>query len=136
MRKGSRAAPPWWVRLWESLTGGLGARGERAAARYLRRSGYRILARNYKVRGGEADLVAEKDGLLVVVEVKTRSSGGAGAAVAAVTPTKARRVRLAGIAYCRMLGISVSKLRLDAVAVERKGPGLRVTHFPGALTGG
>lgn len=132
-RRGSKTALPWWVHLLESLLGGLGARGERAAAHHLSKNGYRILARNYRVKGGEADLVAEKDGLLVVVEVKTRSGGGAGAALAAVTPEKARRVHLAGVAYCRMLGISVSKLRLDAVTVEREGWGLRVTHFPGAV---
>ena len=82
-KKRKKASAPWWVRLWESLSGGSGGRGERAAAQYLRKRGYRILAKNFLVPGGEADLVAEKDGLLVVVEVKTRSHGGAGGALAA-----------------------------------------------------
>jgi putative endonuclease len=132
-KKRKKASALWWVRLWESLSGGAGARGERAAARYLRKRGYCILARNFRVPGGEADIVAEKDGLLVVVEVKTRSDGGAGGALAAVTPAKARRVRVAAVAYCRKHGISLARLRLDAMAVEKRGLALRVTHIPGAI---
>jgi putative endonuclease len=132
-KKKKKVPEPWWVRLWESLSGGSGARGERAAARYLRKRGYRILAMNFRVPGGEADIVAEKDELLVVVEVKTRSDGGAGGALTAVTPAKARRVWVAAVAYCRKHRISVARLRLDAMAVERKGFGMRITHVPGAM---
>ena len=50
----------------------LGARGERAAARYLRGKGYRILATNWRCDGGEVDIIARDGQWLVFVEVKTR----------------------------------------------------------------
>ena len=50
----------------------LGAAGEKAAAKYLRRRGYRIVARNYRCRGGEIDLIALDADTIVFVEVKTR----------------------------------------------------------------
>ena len=63
----SPARKPWWRR-W------FGTRSERAAARFLRRLGCRILARNYACPHGELDLVAEQAGCIVFVEV--RSTGG------------------------------------------------------------
>ena len=54
----------------------LGALGEQTAGRYLREHGYTICASNYQTAAGELDIVAEKDGTLCVVEVKTRQAGG------------------------------------------------------------
>lgn len=48
--------------------------GERAVCRYLRRRGFRILSRNYRVRGGEIDIIASRFRYIVFVEVKTRSA--------------------------------------------------------------
>ena len=54
--------------------GTLGAWGEEKAAEFLQKKGYRILARNYRVRTGELDLVAETESFLVFVEVKLRKN--------------------------------------------------------------
>jgi putative endonuclease len=51
-----------------------GQEGERKAAEYLISKGYKILERNYRHKRAEIDLIAEKDGWLIFVEVKTRSS--------------------------------------------------------------
>lgn len=51
----------------------LGRFGENAAAYYLEKKGYRIVRRNYRVKGGELDIIAEKDGIIAFVEVKTRA---------------------------------------------------------------
>ncbi len=109
--------------------------GEALAARYLESHGYRILARNFRVRGGEADLLVEKEGWLVVVEVKTRRSRRFGSALEAVTPTKARRVLRAGRVFARRMGISLARLRADVVALDYpKGGGApRLTHIQDAL---
>jgi putative endonuclease len=67
--------PRWWHTLqhWWHTRRCLGARGEAAAARLLRRSGYRILARNLRTRMGEIDILAEhrRDRTIVLVEVKS-----------------------------------------------------------------
>jgi putative endonuclease len=61
----------------------LGKQGEELACRELRRRGYAILARRYRTRFGELDVIARDQGVLVFVEVKTRRSGGFGGATAA-----------------------------------------------------
>ena len=65
----------WWRRLWAvppDPRRQLGARAEAAAVRYLKRQGYRILARNLRTRIGEIDIVATHNEWLVAVEVRSR----------------------------------------------------------------
>lgn len=81
----------------------LGRDGEDVAAAYLRRSGWRVLARNWRpadraVRG-ELDLVAVDGTELVVCEVKTRGGVGAGPPAAAVTPRKVAQLRRLAAAW-------------------------------------
>ncbi len=72
----------------------LGARGEEQAAAWYVEQGYEVLARNWRCREGEIDLVCAKGRRLVICEVKTRSSAAYGHPAESVTPTKARRLRL------------------------------------------
>lgn len=95
-----------------------GEAGERAAADYLQRLGYRILVRNYRSRLGELDMVALDGSCVVFVEVKARSSAGFGTAEESVSATKRRRLaRLAGEFLSRM-GMAGSDCRFDVVAVD------------------
>lgn len=72
----------------------LGARGERLAADWYAAHGYQVVARNWRCREGELDLVLlAADGELVFCEVKTRSSDRFGVPAEAVTPAKQRRLR-------------------------------------------
>jgi putative endonuclease len=99
--------------------GALGARGERLAARWLRRRGYRILHRNLTIGRDEADLVAvDPDGrTLVIVEVKTRASGDGPGPEAGLTPAKRRcLIRLAARLGARPQ-YRGPPVRLDAVAI-------------------
>ena len=130
----------WLGRLFEKLKarvtpGKVGALGERLAARHLEEKGYRVLERNFSVRGGEADILAAHGGLIVVVEVKARRSVRFGTPAQAVTARKRRRVLLAGQIYCRKNGHSLSRLRGDVVSVMfrrgREEPEIR--HYVGVL---
>ena len=69
-----------------------GKGGERWAAAYLQSLGYRVLEANYRSRHREIDLIVEKEGILVFVEVKTRKKGAAVAAPFAVDGKKQRRM--------------------------------------------
>jgi putative endonuclease len=71
----------------------LGARGERLAADWYVARGYTLVARNWRCREGELDLVVAREGELVFCEVKTRSSDRFGAPAEAVTRAKQRRLR-------------------------------------------
>lgn len=78
-----------------AVKGTKGAWGEDCAAAYLRRHGYRILARNYSCRFGEIDIIAADRHYVVFVEVKLRASDRFVRAGAYVTPAKQARIRTA-----------------------------------------
>lgn len=70
----------------------VGKKGEIIAAAYLRRMGYEILALNYRAGRGEIDIIAQFDGTMVFVEVKTRTTGNFGFPEEAVTQKKADKL--------------------------------------------
>jgi putative endonuclease len=70
-----------------------GSRGEDLAARWYAGQGYEVVARNWRCRDGEIDLVAARAGELVICEVKARTSDRFGLPAEAVTPAKQRRLR-------------------------------------------
>ncbi len=100
----------------------LGARGEKLAARYLRRHGFKILYRNFRGRqGGEIDLVCRERDTLVFVEVKTRTREDFGRPLEAVNAAKQRRISLGGLAWLRLLGNPDILFRFDVVEVTIAG---------------
>ncbi len=101
----------------------LGARAEQAAARYLKRRGYRILARNLRTRTGEIDIVAQHTGWLVIVEVRSRQEDSPVAP--RETLTRKKRRKLAALAEqlrkrYRLLDMPV-RVDLVEVTVEERG---------------
>ena len=114
---------------WNRL---LGDRGERAAARFLRRRGLRVLPRGYRTRLGEIDLIARDGDTLVFVEVKARRQG---VPAEAVTPEKQRRITLAALHFLRKYGLLEVRSRFDIVAIvwpdERGEP--QIEHIPNAF---
>ncbi|MBY0398480.1 MAG: YraN family protein [Thermoleophilia bacterium] len=92
----------------------LGDRGERAAARHLKRNGYRVITRGFKAAKGEIDLIARDGPTLVFVEVKTRR---AGVPAEAVTREKQRRLALAALEFTRRFGLDGVPARFDVVAI-------------------
>ncbi len=99
----------------------LGREGEKKAVKLLRRSGYKILARNYRCRHGEIDIVAFEDGEIVFVEVKARESEETGSALEAVTPAKQRRIARVAEQFLAERGLEDRPCRFDVVAIEGEG---------------
>jgi len=111
----------------------LGSLGEQVAVEHLRSLGFRIVARNWRCRHGELDVIAaDGDRTVVFVEVKTRAGDGFGGLEEAVTPQKLRRIRrLAGI-WLAGQHHSWQELRIDVVRVRvgrRDTP--EITHLRG-----
>lgn len=100
---------------------GLGRRGEQLACEFLRRSGYTILAANYRTRGAELDLVAEEGGELVFIEVKTRRGDLFGSALEAVDRRKQGKIARAAREYLAREGAEQRPARFDVVAVTFVG---------------
>ena len=95
----------------------LGQRGEAAAARYLRRRGYKILARGDRLRPGELDLVVLDGDTIVFVEVKTRQSQEAGHPAEAVDEDKQRRLTRLAVTFLKRHGLLERPARFDVVAI-------------------
>jgi putative endonuclease len=99
----------------------LGARGEQLAAEWYAARGCRIVARNWRCREGEIDLVVwSRRGELVFCEVKTRSSARFGAPAEAVTPAKQRRLRVLAARFLAAHGSELAGrrgVRFDVAAV-------------------
>jgi putative endonuclease len=112
----------------------LGRLGEVLAGARLEAAGLRVVARNWRCREGEIDLVAAGPGLLVFCEVKTRRGHGYGSPAAAVTSTKQARLRRLAAAYLAATPAPPCRVRFDVVAVTwpRGGPPA-VDHLQGVL---
>src|SRR5579863_4831950 len=118
-------------RLREELP--LGRRGERAAEKYLKRNGYRIVARNFRAAGAEIDLVAMDGEMLVFVEVKTRRSRDAGAPEEAVDERKQKQIRRAAEMFATRYRAEDVTMRFDIVAVDASGKRLEIEHLRNAF---
>jgi len=115
-------------------TRGLGQDWEDAAARILRRAGYRILERNYRTRVGEIDFIAEEGGILCFIEVKGRTALGFGLPEEAVNLEKQRRIlRAAEWFLVRRKGETAC--RFDVVSIVGSGREARHRIFRGAFEG-
>ena len=112
----------------------LGERGERAAARYLKRRGYKILSRGDRLVPGELDLVALDRNTVVFVEVKTRRSADAGHPAETVTPAKQRRLTRLAVTFLKRHGLLEYAARFDVIAVTwPEGRPPTIEHFPNAF---
>jgi putative endonuclease len=119
---------PWWRR-W------FGSRSERAAVRFLRRQGYRILARNYTCPAGEMDLVALDGPCLVLVEVRSTEQGDVGRPAASVDAAKQRRLTNVALHFLQEHRLLDRPARFDVLALSWP-PGRRepvIAHYPHAF---
>jgi putative endonuclease len=99
-----------------------GQDAESAAAAFLERRGYRVLARNHRTRRGEVDLVCRDGDALCFVEVRSRSRLDYGSPAASVTVAKARRVVSAATDWALRHGGLEQPMRFDVVSIDLSGP--------------
>lgn len=112
----------------------LGRRGEDLAVEYLQERGLVVLARNWRCREGEIDVVATKAGGLVVCEVKTRSCARFGEPAEAVTPRKAIRIRRVTQAWLGAHRVPWCEVRFDVLSIVLEpGRPATVQHIEAAF---
>ncbi|WP_018655267.1 YraN family protein [Actinomadura flavalba] len=107
----------------------LGARGEDAAADYLRGLGWRVIDRNWRCPEGELDIVAHDGRGFVVCEVKTRRSAAYGHPAEAVTPAKAARLRRLALRWSAGRGVRGDRVRVDVLGLAVRADGFTVAHL-------
>jgi putative endonuclease len=94
-----------------------GKAAEARAAKYLESQGLRIVARNYRSRFGEIDLIANDGATLVFVEVRARSSNAFGGAAASITAAKREKLTRTALHYLAAAG-HTPQCRFDAVLLS------------------
>ena len=96
----------------------LGEQGEARAARWYEERGWTVLDRNWRDgRRGEIDLVVARDGVVVICEVKARTSAAFGLPAEAITPTKQARLRRLVGAWLAVHDVRARQVRFDVVAI-------------------
>jgi putative endonuclease len=108
---GNSPRKPWWRR-W------FGGRSERAAGRYLKRQGFRVLVRNYICRVGELDLVALDGTVVVFVEVRSTEAGALEKTAASVDAEKQRRLSQTALYFLQQRRLLDRPARFDVLAVS------------------
>src|SRR2546426_16014 len=128
MPEPSPARKPWWRR-W------FGTRSERAAARFLKGLGYRILLRNYRCPHGELDVIALDGRCVVFVEVRSTGGDDVARPAASVDAVKQRRLTNLALHFLQLHRLLDHPARFDVLALswpEGKGEP-KVEHYPNAF---
>lgn len=106
---------------------------EDLAADYLQKSGYTILVRNFRFQKAEIDIITEKEGLIIIVEVKARSTDAFMLPQEAVTKTKIRSIVLAANHYLEKSG-KQNEVRFDIISVlPDENRNLTIDHIADAF---
>lgn len=109
----------------------LGDAGEAHITHKLEARGFTILARNYTIRGGEIDIIALKDELVLFIEVKTRTRSDF-ALSEVITPSKQKKIIFAARYFLATQNITDKVCRFDVALVE--GSDKKTTYIPNAFT--
>jgi putative endonuclease len=130
-----RSAVPLGITRWPVWRRWFGDRSERAAARFLRRLRYRILARNVNLTIGELDLVALDGRTLVFVEVRSTAGGSVERPTLSVDSAKQRKLTAVALAYLQKHRLLDHPARFDVIAVSwpanQREP--QIVHYPNAF---
>jgi putative endonuclease len=112
----------------------LGQVGEELACDLLRKKGYTVVERGFRIFRGEIDVVARDGDTLVFVEVKTRADESYGRPEESVTPAKQRQIRRIAQGYLVAKSLGEVPCRFDVVAILYRGPDdYRLEHFKDAF---
>ena len=110
-----------------------GNAGEEFAARFLKYRGFTVLARNWRWRQWELDIICEHGDELVFVEVKTRAGKDVQAGISAVTPAKQKKLVKAATRFLSAKDLWDRPCRFDLVIVNDDGNGFRAEHIENAF---
>lgn len=107
--------------------------GEQIATDFLVNKGYRILKRNYRHSCGEIDIIAFKQGIMVFVEVKTRTSLRYGTPEEAINKSKIHHIKSTAMGFLSEFNISFKEIRFDVIAIYRQGDNFEINHIEAAF---
>lgn len=110
----------------------LGKKGEQLAVDFLLKNNYDIVERNYRFDKAEVDIIAQKEGVLAIIEVKTRSTSDFGDPQDFVKPKQIQRLVKAVDEYVTVNDLDV-EVRFDIIAIVKEGKGFNIEHLKNAF---
>lgn len=115
----------------------LGRWGENIAQDYLVGKGYSVIERNVRTEFGEIDLIAQREGVIVFVEVKTRTGGHFGNPEEAITRKKSTHMVESAQSFMQNHPELIGEWRIDVIAILQKSSNKppEITHFENAVQG-
>ncbi len=125
-----------WYRSFCNANVRRGQYGERKAARFLKRNGFRILDKNWRQGRYELDIVAEKQGCIVFVEVRGRTLNGLQSGFDSINLKKKRAIRYAANAY-RRTHSGIKTYRFDVISIDWRNNGQikAINHYENVTMG-
>ncbi|OQX52762.1 MAG: YraN family protein [Candidatus Cloacimonas sp. 4484_209] len=112
----------------------IGANGESRAIAFLKERKFRIVERNYRTKVGEIDIIAERDGLVTFVEVKTRRSKSYGSPEEAIDKKKRKRIIKAAKYYLVSHNLyDEVDVRFDVLSLTKKNGVFQIEYFENAF---
>jgi len=110
----------------------LGKKGEQLAVDFLLKNGYDIIERNYRFDKAEVDIIAKKDDILAIIEVKTRSTTDFGDPQDFVKPKQIQRLVKAVDEFVSVNDLDV-EVRFDIIAIVKEGKDFNIEHLENAF---
>ena len=110
----------------------LGKKGEQLAVDFLLKNNYAIMERNYRFEKAEVDIIAQKEDILAIVEVKTRSTVDFGDPQDFVKPKQIKNLVKAVDEYVTVNDLDV-EVRFDIIAIVKEGKGFSIEHLENAF---
>lgn len=110
----------------------LGKKGEQLAVDFLLKEDYKIVERNYRFDKAEVDIIAQKDDILAIIEVKTRSTKDFGNPQDFVKPKQIKNLVKAVNEYVIENNLQL-EVRFDIIAVVKEKSGFNIEHLPNAF---
>ncbi|MEO0507736.1 MAG: YraN family protein [Bacteroidota bacterium] len=110
----------------------LGAKGEQIAVDFLIKKGYKILEKNYRYRKAELDIIAQKESILAIIEVKTRSAGFLEGLEQTIGKRKILLLTTAADFYVQERDLDVD-VRFDVILIILKGDAVSIEHWEDAF---
>jgi len=110
-----------------------GLRGQKEAENFLAQNGYEILEKNYRLRTGEIDLIAARDGYIIFIEVKFRAGLRFGSPCESVGGAKQQKIIRTALHYIAAKNLDNHDFRFDVIEVLEKKERVFVNHIENAF---
>jgi len=110
-----------------------GMRGQKEAEDFLRKKGFQVLERNYRLRSGEIDLIAQGGEYIIFAEVKFRTSASFGAPAESVNAAKQQKIIRTALHYIAAKNLPDQDFRFDVIEVVENSGRVFVNHIENAF---